>query len=160
MTRSIFKLLIPVLVQIGWQSPAHAQISATRYIDDQGVEVIVNRNAAARNSLLAQPAQPADGGLTSPAAGAPAVRAAPEPMLRISAAEQDRRDRDRIGILQEELATEARKYAAAMQRAQNAGNKTNKLSATDSQRLTQELYDHQKNIQALNSELRRTRSVQ
>ncbi|MBD8625841.1 hypothetical protein IFT64_02705 [Oxalobacteraceae sp. CFBP 8753] len=163
MTRSILKLLIPVLVQIGWQSPAHAQISATRYIDDQGVEVIVNRNAAARNSLLAQPAQPAqpaDGGLTSPAAGAPAVRAAPEPMLRISAAEQDRRDRDRIGILQEELATEARKYAAAMQRAQNAGNKTNKLSATDSQRLTQELYDHQKNIQALNSELRRTRSVQ
>jgi len=35
-------------------------------------------------------------------------------MVRISAAEQDRRDRDRIGILQEELATEARKYAAAM----------------------------------------------
>jgi hypothetical protein len=35
-------------------------------------------------------------------------------MLRISAAEQDRRDRDRIGILQEALAFEARKYAAAI----------------------------------------------
>lgn len=65
-----------------------------------------------------------------------------------------------VGILQEELAAEARKYAAAMQRAQDAGNKAVKLSAGDSLRLTQELYDHQKNIQALNSELRRTRSVQ
>jgi hypothetical protein len=81
-------------------------------------------------------------------------------MLRISAAEQNMRDRDRVGILQEELAAEARKYAAAMQRAQDAGNKAVKLSAGDSLRLTQELYDHQKNIQALNSELRRTRSVQ
>lgn len=91
-------------------------MSAPRLIDDHGIEVIVNRNAAAPDSLLAQPGQAANDGLTSRPhpAGAPATRVVPEPMLRISAAEQDRRDRDRIGILQEALAFEARKYAAAI----------------------------------------------
>jgi HJR/Mrr/RecB family endonuclease len=38
-------------------SLAHSSISATRHIDDQGIDVIVNRNAAAPNSLLAQQAR-------------------------------------------------------------------------------------------------------
>jgi len=33
-------------------SLALSSISATRHIDDQGIEVVVNRNAAAPNSLL------------------------------------------------------------------------------------------------------------
>jgi len=159
MIRPIFKLLALALLQLGVSAPAHAQISATRYIDDQGVEVIVNRDAPLRNSILAQPKEspPAPARASS---GDAAARTLHDPRLRISATEQDRRDRDRVGILRDELDAEARKYATAMQRMQDGGGKNLKLSAADTQRLTEELYDHQKNIQALNAELRRTRGVQ
>lgn len=127
---------------------AAAQISALRYIDKQGIEVIVNRDAA----------RPADLQVAQPSA-APAVKAVRDPKLQIATAEQDRRDRDRVGILQQELDSEARKYAALMQRSQ-PGPGAEKLSAADAQRLTEELYDRQKNIQSLNAELRRARSAQ
>lgn len=128
---------------------AAAQISALRYIDKQGIEVIVNRDAG----------RPADAAPVSVAT--PVVKAARDPKLQIAAAEQDMRDRDRIGILQQELDSEARKYAALMQRSQpGAGAGAEKLSAADAQRLKEELYDSQKNIQSLNAELRRARSAQ
>ncbi|WP_332878234.1 hypothetical protein [Massilia sp. S19_KUP03_FR1] len=127
---------------------AAAQISALRYIDKQGIEVIVNRDAPRPAELPG--AQPA---------AVPAAKAVRDPKLQIAAAEQDRRDRDRVGILQQELDSEARKYAALMQRSQ-PGPGAEKLSAADAQRLTEELYDRQKNIQSLNAELRRARSAQ
>jgi hypothetical protein len=128
---------------------AAAPVSAARYIDAQGVEVIHNRD-------------------TEPAVGqvqalAPRSRKPPsgellyDPKLQVSSAEQGQRDRDRVGILQQELEAEARKYEALVKRAQGAGA-TNKPSAADAQRMNEELYDHQKNIQALNAELRRARN--
>jgi hypothetical protein len=62
--------------------------------------------------------------------------------------------------LKQELDDEARKYAAAMRRAKGASAAGDKLSAAEMQRLTEELYGHQKNIQSLNAELRRTRTAQ
>jgi len=38
-------------------SLAHSSISATHHIDDQGIEIIVGRNAAAPNSLLTHQAR-------------------------------------------------------------------------------------------------------
>lgn len=80
-----------------------------------------------------------------------------DPKLQVSAAEQARRDRDRVAILQQELDVEARKYEAAFQRAQGGGP-DNKPNADDAQRINEELYERQKNIQALTAELRRARS--
>ena len=151
MTFSFMRVAIAALL-LAASSHAAAQISALRYIDKQGIEVIVNRDAGRPAELPGAPpaAMPAP---------APAVKAARDPKLQIAAAEQDRRDRDRVGILQQELDSEARKYAALMQRSQ-PGPGAEKLSAADAQRLTEELYDRQKNIQSLNAELRRARSAQ
>lgn len=140
-----------------FSADAGAQIAARRYVDAQGMEVIVNRDAVRgeEDGKVAAIGAPA----AARAAGAPllAARVMQDPKMRISAGEQDRRDRDRLGILQQELDNEARKYAAAMARAQQKG--ATPLSAADQQRLTEELYDHQKNIQALNAELRRVRAA-
>lgn len=56
---------VPARAMTSRWSLAHSSIAATRQIDDQGIEVIVNRNAAAPDSLLAQPGQAANDGLTS-----------------------------------------------------------------------------------------------
>jgi len=128
-----------------------AQISAKRYTGPDGIEVIVNRDAPMPESV------PAPQGRAPKKDPIQTASLALDPKLRISPAEQDRRDRDRLGILQQELEAESAKLAAAMARAQPTSAK---LSAAESQRLTEELYDHQKNIQALNAELRRTRAAQ
>lgn len=142
-----------------------APISATRYIDAQGIEVIHNRGAeaavaAASNADVSQAA-----GKVRSVDPVPVVRSKKptssdilyDSKLRVSAAEQGQRDRDRVGILEQELDAEARKYDAVVKRAQG-GTAPNKPSAADAQRINEELYDHQKNIQALNVELRRARA--
>lgn len=136
---------------------ATAQIAALRYIDKQGIEVIVNRDAGRPADAAAAPA-PAATSVVMPTVS-PALKTARDPKLQIAAAEQNMRDRDRIGILQQELDSEARKYAALVQRSQ-PGAGAEKLSAAYAQRLTEELYDRQKNIQSINAELRRARSAQ
>ncbi len=141
-------------VCLGAMGQAAAQIAANRYVDAQGVEVIVNRDAARtpdKAEIAGAPSKPADKGGLQPA------RLMLDPKLRISAAEQDRRDRDRVGILRQELEMEAGKYAALVQKTQPGAGK---LSAAETQRLTEELYAHQKNIESLNAELRRVRLTQ
>ena len=154
MNLSILRLAAGVLLTAA-AGHATAQIAALRYIDKQGIEVIVNRDAG--RPADAAPA-PAATSVVMPAV-APALKTARDPKLQIAAAEQNMRDRDRIGILQQELDSEARKYAALVQRSQ-PGTGAEKLSAADAQRLTEELYDRQKNIQSINAELRRARSAQ
>ena len=138
-----------LLLLLGGAGSASAQISATRYIDAQGVEVIQSRRAAVPGTEAGAPAAPARKVKTD--------NLMYDPKLQVSAAEQARRDRDRVAILQQELDVEARKYEAAFQRAQGGGP-DNKPNADDAQRINEELYERQKNIQALTAELRRARS--
>lgn len=141
---------------LGLAAHVHAgnqAISAARYVDAQGVEVIHNRNAE-----LPMSAPAAQGSVTVAKAAAPtsaAVAATPvDPKLRVAPAEQALRDRDRVAILQQELETESRKYESAWMRLQGAKG-TEKPGAVATQRMNEELDDHQKNIQALHAELRR-----
>lgn len=145
------KTILSLLFLLG-AGAANAQISATRYIDADGVEVIQNRAAAVPVAASAQAA---------PVPVAFAKKANKDELLydskfHVSAAEQAGRDRDRVAILQHELDTESRKYEAAHKRIQDsaAGNKP---SADEAKLMTENLYDHQKNIQTLNAELRRAR---
>ena len=136
---------------------AHVQagnqaISAARYVDAQGVEVIHNRNAELPLSVSA-PA-PATQGSVTVAKAAPLAAGPVDPKLRVAPAEQALRDRDRVAILQQELETESRKYESAWMRLQGAKG-TEKPGAVATQRMNEELDDHQKNIQALHAELRR-----
>lgn len=118
-------------------------ISPARYVDAQGVEVIHNRGA-----------EPAAGGQVTTPAVAPAIKPrGADPKLQVSAAEQQGRDRDRIAILQQELAAEVKALEAGFLRAKQA--KPDQLSAAESQRLTEDMDAHQKNILALHGELRR-----
>lgn len=140
------KIPFACLIWLWTGSAAALPVSATRYIDAQGVEVIHNRNVEAR----AVPA-PADSGRTEPAKPLAMLY---DSKLRISPAEQDRRDRDRVGILQQELEAETRKYQELWQRAQTRRG-MEKPNAAQAQRMTEELYEHQTNIKALNAELKR-----
>lgn len=132
---------------------ANAQISATRYIDADGVEVIQNRAAAVPVAASAK-APP-----LAPVAYAKKVNKDEllyDSRFNVSAADQAHRDRDRVAILQHELDTESRKYEAAYKRIQDSAAGNNP-SADEAKRMTEDLYDHQKNIQTLNAELRRAR---
>jgi hypothetical protein len=113
-------------------------VSAVRYVDSQGVEVIHDRASA----------KPAATTRTPPRAGAIAA-----PALQVSVAEQTARDLDRIAILEQELAAESQQYAGAAQRLQAAGP----TGAADTARLPSSSRRREGNIKALHAELRRTR---
>ena len=127
-----------------------APIAPARYVDAQGVEVIHNRGAepAVASGQVTTPAEP-----PAPAPRKPVAAAAIDARMQVSADAQRARDRDRVAILQQELATEVRALEASFQRAKQAA--PDKLSAADSRRVTEEMYAHQQNILSLNSELRR-----
>lgn len=145
--------LVPGLLPGAAAAAANAPVSAARYVDAQGVEVIHNRNAELPSGAAAAASAPAQGKIGSVRAQ-PASNAPPDPRLQISADEQQRRDRDRVAILQAELDVESRRYEAAWQRLQGGDNKN---GAAAVQRMNEELHDHQKNIEALHAELRRAR---
>ncbi|PHV07910.1 hypothetical protein CSQ96_08455 [Janthinobacterium sp. BJB412] len=121
-----------------------APLSATRYIDAQGVEMIQNR---------ARPA-PAAAVVQAPAAlAAKPSAAARAPGWQISAAEQAGRDQDRLDILKQELAAEVRLYESVTKALAGVAGKT--TDASGQARLYRDLNEHQKNIQSLHAEIRR-----
>jgi hypothetical protein len=122
------------------------KIAPARYVDAQGVEVIHDRGSSAPPR--------------EDAAGAPGREAAPapaDPRLAIRPAEQARRDEDRIAILEQELKEESRAYADLL--GQAAGAARARPEPAQAARLNEQLVAHQKNIQALNQELRRARDM-
>lgn len=154
--------ILAFLFMLGWSMTATAQIEATRYIDAQGIEVIHNRNAGAGSQVAktTEDARVKVGPLVTPVIPSKvrqvASTSAQDPRMQISAGEQASRDRDRVAILQEELTLEAGKYADAFKRSQDKPE-GRKLSAAEIQRINEELYEHQRNIQSLHAELRRAR---
>lgn len=137
------------------------QARPQRYVDAEGVEIIQNRDpsrapaiAPARAGEIAPARAGAvrSGGATTGAVG-PA-----DPKLQVSAAEQSARDRDRVAILREELAHETRKFEAAskelVQTQQSARSQPQTGDAL--RQLKEVLHMHQKNIESLTAELRRT----
>lgn len=133
-------------------SAGAAPIAPARYIDAQGVEVIHNRGAEPAPAAVTGAGQ-----ITTPAEVAaprkPVASVANDARMKVSADTQRDRDRDRVAILKEELATEVRALEATFQRAKQAT--PDKLSAADSRRVTEEMYAHQQNILSLHGELRR-----
>lgn len=142
------KYCLPVFLLLAGAATA-GPIAPARYVDAQGVEIIHNRSGA--------PVAGEGGGVVTVAnATAPAVRPPSQPpvaKMQVSANEQQSRDRDRVAILQQELATEVRALEGAFQRAKQAV--PDKLNAADSRRVTEEMYAHQQNILSLHNELRR-----
>lgn len=163
MTPFYWPRMTAALLSLGAAGLCGAQSSAVRYFDQQGVEVIVNRDAArdkpAQTDTPDNAARAVKPAGRSGQSGLQNTGLALDPRLHISADEQKRRDRDRVGILQQELDFEAQAYAGLMKRAQGSPG-AEKPSAAQTQRLNEELYDHQQNIQSLTAELRRARSTQ
>lgn len=125
-----------------------APLSATRYIDAQGVEMIQNRARPAPAAAVA-PAQTSVA--AKPAVAQPAAARAPG--WQISAAEQAGRDQDRLDILKQELAAEVRLYESVTKALAGVAGKT--TDAPGQARLYRDLNEHQKNIQSLHAEIRR-----
>jgi hypothetical protein len=125
-------------------------LSATRYIDAQGVEMIQNRARPAPAAAVAQAPAPASVA-ARPAAAQPAAARAPG--WQISAAEQAGRDQDRLDILKQELAAEVRLYESVTKALAGVAGKT--TDAPGQARLYRDLNEHQKNIQSLHAEIRR-----
>jgi hypothetical protein len=134
--------------------PAYADpVSSHRYIDAQGVEIIRGRNATTPASSMVS------GGLVDLEAKPHATlarSAVGDPKLKIAPAEQAERDRDRIAILEQELQEESRAFVALSERA--AGKQGHVKRTPDELASAQgQLVQHQKNIEALNAELRLAR---
>jgi hypothetical protein len=129
---------------------AAGPIAPARYVDAQGVEVIHNRGEAAAGLA-------GEAGAVGGAVGSADTPARADPKLTIQPAQQAQRDADRIAILDQELQAESRAYADLWTRLYGA--RTAPPGSADAARLNAELVAHQKNIQALNAELRRARAT-
>lgn len=141
-------LLTIVALALSCSTASAGSIAPARYVDAQGVEVLHGRGT------------PADG----PRAPVPAVRkdanaVVLDPKLVIPPAEQAARDNDRVTILQDELKEESRTYADVWSRLKVTGRRDN-LGAEEIVNLNAKLVSHQKNIEALNNELRRAKQAQ
>lgn len=153
------KTLALLLLALASGSAAAADtISAQRYVDAQGVEVIQNRSPAPAAGTIRQLS-----GATERAASVKLAAPAPASGVRdarfqVSAGEQARRDLDRVGILEQELNNEMRavgeitRLSAALAGSAPGGQ--------DQARVKERMNDHQKNIAALQAELRRARGGQ
>ena len=140
-------------------SSAQAQsIEASRYVNGQGIEVIQGRTPPVASAAeKKQDAAPASGSVTTPRA-AQAVRTvdggatAADPRMRVSAAEQRARDKDRLAILNEELGREMGEYNAKS-KILNSPSMRDKLPPAELARVRELAADHEKNIQTLMSEI-------
>jgi hypothetical protein len=112
-------------------------VSAVRYVDSQGVEMIHDRASTKPPATASMPPR----------------STVSAPALQISVAEQAGRDLDRIAIFEQELAAESQQYANAAQRLHAA----RPAGAADTALLREELGRRENNIKALHAELRRTR---
>lgn len=139
----------------------HAQsVDAPRYVNAQGVEVIQGRRVAPP----APPAPVAEAGEKP----APAQASAAKPVARsadaqarpagyqIAAGEQQQRDRDRLGILNEEMRAENTALESKIRILQNPAMRA-KLDPEQLKRLQETTLEHEKNIRALTSEIGRAR---
>lgn len=137
-------LLLPVVTQ-------GSAVTAPRYLDAQGIEVIHGRNvpSPAKQTEAPHPAPIVRGTKYEP----PSDGAPHDTRLQIGVAEQNARDRDRVGILQQELTVEMQEYQRAAKRLEEA--RRSKTGAEVLARIQEEANEHGKNIQALNAELRR-----
>jgi hypothetical protein len=150
------KTLVLLLLALAAGSAAAADtISAQRDVDAQGVEVIQNRSpapAAVTIRQLSGATERAASGKLAAQAPAAGVRDA---RFQVSAGEQAARDLDRVAILEQELNNEMRavgeitRLSAAL-----AGSAP---GTQDPARVKERMNDHQKNIAALQAELRRAR---
>lgn len=140
----------------------HAQaVDAPRYINAQGVEVIQGRRAA-RPAPAGNLGNESGSDVSSPAGGAQAVPKRAEPArpmaasYQIASGEQQQRDRDRLGILEEEMRAENVALESKIRVLQDPTMRT-KLDAEQLKRLQETTLEHEKNIRALHSEIARAK---
>lgn len=123
---------LPALMSVA--VAGHAS-EAVRYRDERGIEIIGGRTTA-----MPTPVQ-------APASAPPAQRAALT-RWQIAPHQQQARDRERLAILRQELATEVAAMGAQVRHARS-------LDAEPQRRAREQLRRHQLNIDALHAEIRR-----
>jgi len=130
---------------------ARAQsIEAPRYVNGQGIEVIQGRTTpAAAAAEKKQDAAPRAAQAVRTVDGTAAVA---DPRMRVSVTEQRTRDKDRLAILNEELAREMGEYNSKS-KILNSPSMRDKLPPAELARVRELAADHEKNIQALMSEI-------
>jgi hypothetical protein len=130
---------------------------ASRYVNSQGVEVIQGR----RQTSLDRVEQPAKANSASSEASAPVPgtrrQQATDEHFQISAAEQDKRDRDRLAILQQELMSEATDIQTKW-KVLNTPSLKATLSDEAAVRLRENIHAHESNLRALNTEISRVQA--
>jgi hypothetical protein len=129
-----------------------------RFVNAQGIEIIQPRAALVTGEakLSAPGEKPA--GKAAPGVVAASFVSASAEKLRVSAKEQQNRDKDRLTILNQELQAEMQAYQTKW-KAVHATNAKNALSAEDMAKLQQQVGDHENNIQALQAEIRRANNA-
>ena len=148
------KFAILLVAALGSASAAAAEtISAQRYIDAQGVEVIQNRNLTVAVGAVKQVASTTERAPSGKLATmAPGLHDA---SFQVSSAQQATRDQERVRILEQELDNEMRALAETSRL--SAALTVTTHGAPESARVKERMNDHQKNIAALQAELRHTR---
>lgn len=143
-------------------APPSQATEAARYVNAQGIEVIQARanNPVADQSALnptpvATPAPPRRSFSVANGAAniAQAFRVSNDPKLHISAREQSARDRDRLTILQQELMKELTAYEQKTRLLKRSAI-NGAMPKDEIDRLREVTIDHEKNIRALNAEIK------
>lgn len=141
---------------------AYAQaVDAPRYINAQGVEVIQGRRAA-KPAPAANLGDASGSDVSGPESGVQAMPKKVEPAramaasYQIAAGEQQQRDRDRLGILEEEMRAENVALESKIRVLQDPTMRA-KLDADQLKRLQETTLEHEKNIRALHSEIARAK---
>lgn len=122
----------------------------------QGIEIIQNRSAPARSAALIVAGTQGESGPSAPAVKGTIPGQPVDSSLIVSPATQAARDRDRLGILQQELLNEA----SVFQKKSNILRSPQllaKLGAEDIAGLKAALVDHESNLRALNAEISRVK---
>jgi hypothetical protein len=146
-------------VAIVASAPAQAQrIEAARYVNEQGVEFLVNRGAARPSDAVS--ASTADTTTPLRAKAVPAnsgpdqgpLTAPPPGERRVDVVQQTARDSERARILTQELLTEGQALEVK-RKALNSPRAQTDLNTEERQKLADDVQRHEANVKALDREL-------
>ncbi|MSQ58093.1 MAG: DUF4124 domain-containing protein [Betaproteobacteria bacterium] len=154
------KFIVTVLLSVSWSFAPAADIC--RYVDEDGRTVystVPLKNA--KKVVCFKTAAPPPATAESPKREERSVESAPKP--KVDSSTQARRDNDRLGILQDELARERQlldeaRQALAEQEAARSGDERNYQRVLDRLKPYQDRVEqHQRNIDSLNKEINNLR---
>lgn len=153
----LFLLLFLFSIATASSAVGAGMTDAERYVDMQGIEVIHNRGAVlvTGNSTSSNERKTSASLQSRPVLTANNLQFV-ESKMQIQKQEQQKRDGDRLSILNQEMMTEASAYQAIW-RALHVPKMKASLDNESTRKLQQSLNEHEQNIRSLTSEINNTK---